>query len=122
MDIHFDAALRLINMENYDAAVRNLEQAIEAEEGKGDTKCAMEYTCVLGELLANMGETERARGEFNKVLGYCTITNSLPEQRKIAKRFIDEFDGKLPSLSPNGKSISPLPPKKDGTDTDKYIQ
>lgn len=120
MDIHFDAALRLINMGNYDSAVRNLELAIEAEEGKGDTKCAMEYTCVLGELLANMGETESAREKFNKVLGYCTVTNSLPEQRKIAKGFIDKFDGKLPSFDPSGKSISAMP--ESTSNTDKYIQ
>ena len=117
MDIHFDAALNLINLGNYDSAVRNLEKAIEAEEGKGDTKCAMEYTCVLGELLANMGETERARSEFNKVLGYCTVTNSLPEQRKIAQGFIDEFDGKLPSVDQKGKSGS-----SGSAMTDKFVQ
>lgn len=117
MDIHFDAALQLINMGNYDSAVRNLEKAIEAEEGKGDTKCAMEYSCVLGELLANMGETERARDEFNKVLGYCTVTNSLPDQRKIAQGFIDEFDGKLPSIDPKGGSKS-----ASAEGLDKFIQ
>lgn len=104
MDIHFEMAIRQINMGAYESAARNLENAIDAEEGNGDTKSAMECRCVLGELLANMGETERAREEFNKVLGYCTVTNSLPEQRKIARDFIDEFDGKLPELFPKSEN------------------
>lgn len=99
MDLHFEMALRQINMGKYETAVGNLEKAIDAEEGNGDTKSAMECRCVLGELLANMGENDRAREEFNKVLGYCTVTNTLPEQYKIARDFINAFDGKLPDLS-----------------------
>lgn len=93
MDVHFDAALNFINMGKYEKAVENLEVAIKAESDSGNATSAMECTCVLGELLANMGETDRAREEFKKVLEYCSSTNSLPKQQKIAQDFIDKFDG-----------------------------
>ncbi len=96
MDIHFDAAINYINMEKYEKAVENLELAIKAESDSGNTEGAMECTCVLGELLANMEETDRAREEFKKVLEYCSKTNSLPKQKKIAQDYIDKFDGNTP--------------------------
>lgn len=92
MDINFDAAIHYINMGKYEAAVEHLEKAIAAEESNGSTDAAIECTCVLGELLANMGETERARAEFDKVIEYCKRTNSLGKQQEIAQSFINEFE------------------------------
>lgn len=97
MDVHFSVALNLINMGKYEKAVENLETAIKAESDSGNDGSAMECTCVLGELLANMGETDRAREEFKKVLDYCSSTKSHPKQQKIAQEFIDKFDGNTPA-------------------------
>ena len=104
MDINFTAAIFLINMGKYESAVEYLKKAIAAKEGDGSMDVAIEYTCVLGELLANMGESERAREEFGKVAEYCKRTNSLAKQNEIAQNFISEYDaaGNSESVSRNG--------------------
>ena len=92
MDINFAAAIHLINMGKYETAVEHLEKAIAAEEGNGDMESAIMCTCVLGELLANMGERDRASEEFTKVIEYCKRTNSLGKQREVAQSFLKEFE------------------------------
>ena len=92
MDINFVAAIYLINMGKYELAVEYLKKAIAEQENNGSTDVAIEYTCVLGELLANINETEEARKEFEKVVEYCEHTNSLYRQKEIAQRFLNEFE------------------------------
>ena len=94
MDIIITAAIYLINLGKYETAVEYLKKAIAAEEGKGSMDVAIEYTCILGELLANMGESDKARKEFDKVVEYCSRTNSLEKQRKVAQDFLVEYDRK----------------------------
>lgn len=91
MDVHFTAALQHIDLGNYDRAVYNLEAAIKAETDSGNMENAMQCTCVLAELLSNIGEDGRAFEEYNKVLSYCNMTNSLPEQRKLASDYIEMY-------------------------------
>ncbi len=96
MNINFEAALRYIDLENYDKAVEELNKAIDTEMEKDDESRAAEYRCVLGELLANMGKLDDARDEFATVLDYCDYSKSLPLQRRISIAFIKAIDNKLP--------------------------
>lgn len=93
MNVNFEMAIQYINLEEYDKAVKSLQTAIKEEADKGDEKASIEYTCVLGELYADMGKREESIDEFTKVLEYCNRTSSLPKQRKIAKDFLDLFMG-----------------------------
>ncbi len=96
MNINFEAALRFIDLENYDKAVSELNKAIDAEMEKDDESKATEYRCVLAELLADMGRLDDARDEFATVLDYCDYSKSLPLQRRISIAFIKAIDNKLP--------------------------
>lgn len=91
MDIHFDLALQLIDLGDYKGAVENLETAIRTDTDNGDMKSVTECRCVFGELLMNLGENERALEEFDKVLSYCNLTNTLFKQREIALDFIKKI-------------------------------
>lgn len=95
MNVNFEMAIQFINMEEYDKAVDSLKKAIAAEYEKNDEKAAIEYTCVLGELLADLDRRAEAEAEFIKVLEYSDKTNSVPKQAKIAIEFLDFFHGKV---------------------------
>ena len=95
MNVDFDAALRYIDLGNYDKAEALLNSAIAKEEEEGKEETAVKYRCVLGELLINIGRGNDARNEFDKVLAYCDDTHTLSEQRKIAQTYIDVLDGKI---------------------------
>lgn len=95
MNVNFEMAIQFINMEEYDKAVDSLKIAIAAEYENNDEKTAVEYTCVLGELLADLGRRDESEAEFLKVLDYCIKTNSLPKQARIAKDFLDFFHGEI---------------------------
>ena len=103
MNASFEAALKLIDMKAYEDAEVNLRTAIEEEYANNNESTAIEYTCVLGELLANIGQPGRARTEFNKVVEYCDKTQSLPKQRDIALTFLAAFDGKAAPQPMAGK-------------------
>ena len=99
MNINFEVALRYINLESYEKAVEHLKLAIGEETANGKEDTAIQYTCVLGELFANLGRVAEAREQFNKVLEYCRRTSSLPKQRDIALAFMDAFDGKIKTVT-----------------------
>lgn len=101
MNIHFEAAMQYINLENYDKAAEELNKAAEKEMEGGNEKTAMEYRCVLGELLANLDRKEEARDEFAAVVDYCDFAGDLPEQKIIAETFIVAIDtgSALPDFS-----------------------
>lgn len=92
MNINFEAALHLINLGAYDQAVKNIQKAIEQEKDNGDEKSAIEYICVLGDLFSQLGEEDKAKTEFDKVIEYCDRTNSLPEQKRIAEEFVSFYN------------------------------
>lgn len=95
MNINFELAIQFINLEDYDNAVKKLNEAIAEENGAGNENTAIQYTCVLGELLANIERIEESRAEFNKVIEYCRRTDSLPKQLNIAETYIAAFDGRI---------------------------
>lgn len=99
MNVNFEMAIQYINLEDYGKAVEALAKAIEEEKTGGNEQAAIEYTCVLGELLADLGEKEKAATEFLKVTEYCSRTNSLPKQAKIAKDFLDFISGSTKPIS-----------------------
>ena len=112
MNVNFEAALKYIDLQNFDKAISELNTAIEAEEQKQDGKTATEYRCVLGELFANLGRKDESRKEFEKVLEYCRENNVLQQQRGIAQTYIDMFDGKItPKPESKKNSAVPLMPK-----------
>lgn len=94
MNVEFEAALKYIDLGSYDKAVSMLNTAI--EKAGGDTDEGMQYRCVLGELYANIGNVEKSREEFTKVLDYTVESHTLEKQRQIASTYLDAFDGKLP--------------------------
>ncbi len=98
MNVEFEAALQYINLESYDNAISHLNKAIDKEMDEGNEGTAMEYRCVLGELLANLDRKEEARDEFAAVVDYCDFSNDLPKQKIIAGAFIKAIDegGPLP--------------------------
>lgn len=104
MNINFEAALRLINIGAYDEAQKNLRKAIDEENANGSERTAIEYACVLGDLLANLDDEYKAKAEFDKVIEYCDRTNSLSKQRKIAADFITAYNLKN---KPNSTQTSP---------------
>lgn len=95
MNVDFEAALRYIDLGNYDKAEELLNSAIAKEEEEGKEETAVKYRCVLGELLINIGRVDDSRKEFDKVLEYCDETHTLTDQRKIAQTYIDFLDGKI---------------------------
>ncbi len=95
MNVNFEMAIQYINLENYDKAVSSLRTAIKEETDKNNEKTAIEYTCVLGELLADLGKRQEAEQEFLKVINFCDRTNALPKQRAIAADFLDLFHGNV---------------------------
>ncbi len=95
MNINFELAIQYINLEAYDKAVESLQTAIKEETDNNNEKTAIEYTCVLGELLADLGKRQEAEQEFLKVIEFCDRTNSLHKQREIAKDFLDLFHGNV---------------------------
>lgn len=111
MNINFEAALKYIDLGNYEKAVENLNTAIET--AGGETEEGMQYRCVLGELYANIGNAGRSREEFEKVIKYAEDTNTLSKQRDIARAYIDAFDGKTaaPTAKIQRPGDVPLVPK-----------
>ena len=105
MDINFSAAIHFINMGKFKMAVEHLEKAIAAESDSGNMDSAIMCTCVLGELLANMGDRDRASKEFGKVVEYCNRTNSLGKQREVAQSFLDEFEAAARKLKYNVSAV-----------------
>ncbi len=95
MNTNFEMAIQYINLEEYDKAVESLKKAIAAEQEAGNEKAAMEYTCVLGELLADLGRREEAIPEFLKIIEFDNKTNSIPKQAKIAREFLMFFSGEM---------------------------
>lgn len=106
MNVNFELAIQFINLEDYDNAVKKLNEAIAEENGAGNENSAIQYTCVLGELLANLERIEESRAEFNKVIEYCRRTNSLTKQLNIAETYIAAFDGKI--------QMTPQPARRPG--------
>ncbi len=96
MNTNFEAALRHIDLGNYDKAIDELNAAIDAEMDNNDEEKATEYRCVLGELLANLDRLDDARDEFAMVLDYCDFSRSLPKQRQISIAFIKAIDNGTP--------------------------
>ena len=96
--VEFDAALRYIDMGNYDKAIQYLNIAIKKAEEKDETE-AIKYRCVLGELYVNLGKTEEAKAEFNRVIVFTYENTTLPQQRKIASTFLQAIEGDLPMPS-----------------------
>lgn len=111
MNINFEAALKYIDLGNYEKAVEKLNTAI--EQAGGDTEEGTQYRCVLGELYANIGNAEKSREEFEKVINYTEDTNTLSRQRDIARAYIDAFDGKTAAPAPKLRrpGDAPLVPK-----------
>lgn len=110
MNANFEAALKLINMKSYKDAETSLRAAIEEERKNKHEDTAIEYTCVLGELLADIGQPEQARTEFTKVYEYCKKTKSLPKQQEIAMSFLNihSING---VIIPEAPSLSGKPAK-----------
>jgi len=108
MNTNFEAALRHIDLGNYDKAIEELNTAIDTEMDNDNEGRATEYRCVLGELLANLDRRDDARDEFAAVLDYCDYSRSLPKQRQISIAFIKAIDGgtPLPDFS-RGKQDAP---------------
>ena len=100
MNINFEAALQYINLGNYERAVEKLN-------------LAMQYRCVLAELYANMGIINQSREEFEKVIEYTEMTNTLAKQRTIARAYLDAFDGKnaMPREKIQRPGDAPIVPK-----------
>ncbi|MBP1580439.1 MAG: tetratricopeptide repeat protein [Oscillospiraceae bacterium] len=97
-NLNYQAALKYIDLGNFDKAVEKLNAAID-EELKADNGIpAAQYRCVLGELYANIGKQDESREQFNLVLDYCNENHVLDAQRRIAKTYIDAFDGILPAV------------------------
>lgn len=112
MNIDYEAALQYIDLGNYEKAEESLNKAIKAELDKNDPSSAAKYRCVLGELFANLGRPDDARGQFEQVLEFCGTTHTLEPQRLISQRYIDAFDGKIPAPAPAKRNPSvPLIPK-----------
>lgn len=104
MNINFEMGIQLINLGSYSEAEKNIRKAIEEEMNAGNEKEAIEYTCVLGDLLSNLELEDKAKTEFDKVLEFCERTNSLPKQKQIAKSFIDVYNL---TVRPNTTQTSP---------------
>lgn len=94
-NINFEMAIQNINLEQYDKAVEFLKTAIIEEQEAGNEKIAMEYTCVLGELYADLGRRNESITEFIKVLEFDKKNNSIPQQAKIAREFLEFFRGEM---------------------------
>ncbi len=88
MNVNFEMALQYINLGSYEKAEEELRTAIEKETEKGSLETAMEYRCVLGELLANLRKRKKSDEEFLRVVEYCKKTGSLPKQLAIAEEYL----------------------------------
>lgn len=113
MNIKLEAALKYIDMGNYDKAIQNLTEAIAEEEEKGSEATAMEYRCVLGELYMGIGNSAGAREELTKVKQYAHETHTLEKQEEIASTYLDVLDGKIkmpePAKRPGDIPLIPKP-------------
>ena len=111
MNINFEAALKYIDLGNYERAVEKLNSAIAAAGENTDEE--MQYRCVLGELYANMGIVNRSQEEFVKVMKYTEDSTTLPKQRSIAQAYLDAFAGKtaMPREQMKRPGDAPLVPK-----------
>ena len=109
MNIKFEAALKYIDLQNYDEAIKHLSEAIKEEENKDNEADAARYRCVLAELLANLGRKQEARAEFDKVFAYCNDSMTLPEQRSIAMAYIHDIDNNIPLPNEMAKRNGSLP-------------
>ncbi|MCI5668891.1 MAG: hypothetical protein MR291_09080 [Oscillospiraceae bacterium] len=111
MNIDFEAALKYIDLGNYERAVEKLNSAIAAAGENTDEE--MQYRCVLGELYANMGIVNRSQEEFVRVMKYTEDSTTLPKQRAIAQAYLDAFAGKtaMPKEQMKRPGDAPLVPK-----------
>lgn len=111
MNIDFEAALKYIDLGNYERAVEKLNSAIEAV-GE-DTDEGIQYRCVLGELYANIGNVNQSQEEFVRVMEYTDNSQTLPKQRAIAQAYLDAFAGKtaMPKEQIHRPGDAPLVPK-----------
>lgn len=111
MNIDFEAALKYIDLGNYERAVEKLNSAIEAV-GE-DTDEGIQYRCVLGELYANIGNVNQSQEEFVRVMEYTDNSQTLPKQRAIAQAYLDAFAGKtaMPKEQMKRPGDAPLVPK-----------
>lgn len=96
-NINYEAALKYIDLGSYDRAVEKLNLAIDEENKNDNSIRATEYRCVLGELFAQLGRQDEAREQFTQVMDYADENHVLAPQRRIAKTYIDAFDGVLPA-------------------------
>ncbi len=111
MNIDFEAALKYIDLGNYDKAVEKLNSVIEAAGENTDEE--MQYRCVLGELYANIGKKELSKEQFLKIMDYTDNVTTLPKQRSIAQAYLDAFEGKaqLPKEKIKRPGDAPIVPK-----------
>ena len=93
MNVEFEKALQYINLGEYDKAIAALDTAIMQEEDAGNDTIATEYRCVLGELYVQLDMEIQARDELTTVVEYCDKNNVLEKQRKIAKAYLNAYDG-----------------------------
>ena len=111
MNIDFEAALKYIDLGNYERAVEKLNSAIAAAGENTDEE--MQYRCVLGELYANIGNVNQSQEEFVRVMEYTDNSQTLPKQRSIAQAYLDAFAGKtaMPREQMKRPGDAPLVPK-----------
>lgn len=116
MNINFEAAIKFINLGDNDSAINELNTAIGVEEKNGRESTAIQYRCVLGELLHELGRDDDASKELEKVVKYCGETNSLPQQERIASDILDAIGGKVTltamPLDDSADVSKPAAPKK----------
>lgn len=93
MNVEFEKALKYIDLENYDKAIASLNTAIMQEEDADNEADATKYRCVLGELYVSLDMEAQARDELTTVVEYCDKTNTLEPQRRIAKAYLNAYDG-----------------------------
>ncbi len=114
-DVKFNAALGYIDRGNYEKAITLLNERIDEAVAANNEGEATEIRCVLGELYANLGNSAAANECFTQVKKYCSETNLLPAQAKIAEAFMKAIaEGRpvAPAASAPKKSRSvPLVPK-----------
>lgn len=118
--VEFDAALRYIDLGNYDKAIEYLNAAIN-KAAETDEAESIKYRCVLGELYANLGKAEEAKSEFNRVMVFTNENNVLAEQRHIAKTFLEAIEasenmpaGAAPAKRPGDIPLVPKPVQDKG--------
>ncbi|MGN0649434.1 MAG: hypothetical protein ACI4KM_03280 [Oscillospiraceae bacterium] len=119
--VEFDAALRYIDMGNYDKAIEHLKLAID-KAAETDEAESIKYRCVLGELYANLEMTEEAKSEFNRVVVFTNENTILAQQRHIAQTFLRAYeaaeqmpaDELTPAKRPGDVPLVPKPVQDKG--------